>query len=219
VCIDCNGVPYNEYSVAYYRPFTDHQFEYYGWMGRPIYQRMYEPVRLTNHSFFHTLTCQETDYDNIYNNCNWEYTVREGKYLKFNFERGMVALSYLRSITDEKGYPMIPDDYTFLTAITAYITLRHMKRKMYTEAKRENITMAQSAQADWDKYVRMAVNKALSPQGIDEYENLKDQRLYLIPRRNAYQNFFGNLNRKEIKNTMHTESRNNAGRVFRRFPV
>lgn len=220
VCIDCNGMPYSEYEVAYYRPYYDLQYEYYGWRGKTVYREKYTPVRLTNHAFFNTIVCQEPDYQDLYQNCNLEYTVVAGKILRFNFEKGLVALAYLRTPTDENGLPMIPDDYSFLTAIQKYIAMKYMEREMYL-GKPGSERRAQMAKQDWAWYCKQASNKALMPQGIDEYENLKDQRLYLVPRRNVYQNFFGNLNKREVKNIMETRLRNNAysGTPGKRFPA
>ena len=209
VCIDCSGMPYNEYDVAYFRPYHDLQYEYYGWMGKPIYKKKYSPVRLTTHAFFNTLVCQEENFDDLYDNCNLEYSVVMGKILKFNFEKGLIALSYLRTPTDDYGIPLIPDDYSFLTAIQKYIGMKYLEREFYlgkTNAERRAII----AKQDWAWYCKQASNKSLIPQGVDEYENLKEQRAYIIPRRNVYQNFFGNLNKREIKNAMHTAHRNNA---------
>jgi hypothetical protein len=50
----------------------------------------------------------------------------------------------------------------------------------------------------------------LIPQGVDEMENLVNQMKYIIPRRNGFDNYFGNLNNREVKNLLHTRSRNNA---------
>lgn len=218
VCLDCQGMPYYDYDIAYYRPYFDLQYEYYGWMGKPSYQRMYEPVRLTNHAFFNTIVCKESNFEGLYDNTRWEYGISMGKVLRFNFEKGLVALSYLRTPTDKDGIPMIPDDYSFLTAIQKYIGMKYLEREFYT-GKKGSERRAQLAKQDWAWYCKQASNKAMMPQGIDEYENLKDQRLYFIPRRNVYQNFFGNLNQKEVKNVMHTRLRNNiyAGRYTSRL--
>ncbi len=220
VCIDSCGMPYDDYDVAYYRPYFDLQYEYYGWRGTTAYQRCYVPVRLSNHVFFNSLVCSQdgtdcgaTDIDGdvtgIYHTKTPEYTVIAGKVLRFNFEKGLIALAYNRNMQDENGLPMIPDNISFTTAIVSYIIMRQMKRELYTgrDGARGKLN---EANKDWNWYVKQASNKSLIPQGVDELENIKNQRNYIIPRRNVYQNYFGNLNNKEIKNILHTERRNNA---------
>ena len=218
VCLDCNGKPYNDYDVAYYRPYYDLQYDYNLWSGNATARRCYVPVRLTTHSFFNSLVCSEDGTDcgykdaewsnGIYNKATPEYNIIDNSILRFNFEKGIVAVSYLRNKLDERGLPMIPDDISYITAITAYITYKQMNREFYA-GKEGSQTRVQKAELDWHWYAKQASNKALIPQGIDEMQNLVDQRTYLIPRRNVYHNYFGNLNNREVKNILHTEVRNN----------
>jgi hypothetical protein len=214
VCLDSCGTPYNDYSVAYYRPYYDLQYEYNLWRETSTYQRCYEPVRLTNHSFFNSIVCSENGGDcgntsALYHNTQYEYTIIEGKILRFNFESGLIALAYLRNPLDSEGLPMIPDDISFTNAIVAYIILKIMKREFYS-GKEGSSNKMQVAEQDWQWYCKQASNKSLIPKGIDELQNLVEQTNYLIPRRNSYHNYFGNLNNREVKNILHTELRNNA---------
>ena len=191
VCLDCNGMPYNDYSVAYYRPYYDLQYEYNLWRGNLTYHRCYVPVRLTNHSFFNSLVCTEDGADcgisgewsnGLYNKSSYEYNVIEDKVLRFNFEKGLIALAYLRNMQDEKGLPMIPDNISFTTAITTYIMYKQMSREFYTGREGSQSKMLKS-EADWQWYCKQASNSAFIPQGVDELENIKEQRNYIIPRR------------------------------------
>ena len=59
-------------------------------------------------------------------------------------------------------------------------------------------------------YVKQAANEGMMPKGVDEMQNLVDQSVYLIPRRSVYDNFFGNLARRESKNILDTYRRNNS---------
>jgi hypothetical protein len=205
IALDENGMPVNAYDIAYYRPYFDLQYEYSLWRSNSTFQRCYSPVRLTNHSFFNSIVCSEDDTDcgitggELYHNTQNEYTIIDGKVLRFNFPSGLVAISYLRNRLDENGAPMIPDDISFTSAIIAYIMMRHFKREFYLG--REGASQkVQLSQQDWNWYVKQASTKSLIPNGIDELQNLVEQRNYLIPRRNAYANYFGNLNNREIKN-------------------
>lgn len=211
ICLDAAGTPLSDYDVAYYRPYYDLQYEYNFWRNTNAYQRCYQPVRLTNHSFFNSLVCSENGTDcnglsAIYHNEQYEYNVIEGKILRFNFETGLIALAYVRNMLDADGLPMIPDDISFTNAITSYITLKYMKREFYSNKQGSSQKVA-LAQQDWVWYCKQASNKSLIPKGEDEMQNLVEQTTYLIPRRNSYSNYFGNLNNRETKTLLHTNNR------------
>jgi hypothetical protein len=203
VMIDCNGVPYTDYELAYYRPYNDLSYTYFDWSNNAMYKRCYVPVRLAEASFFNSVVCSEngTDcgVDDLYYRHRYEYKIIRGNILKLNFEKGLIALSYLRPIIDAAGRPMIPDTYSATTAITKYITLKLMERLFYLGKEGSNLKV-QKAEIDWNKYVKMAKSEGMMPQTIDEYENLLDQKEYLIPRRNVYENYFSNLGVREIPN-------------------
>lgn len=211
VCLDCNGMPYYDYDIAYYRPYHDLQYEYNLWRENVILKRCYVPVRLSNNSFFNSLVCSQDDHDcgydikwsaGPYTQSTYEYTIIEDKVLRFNFEKGIIALAYNRNMQDKDGVPMIPDYISFTTAITGYIMWQMMKREFYT-GREGSKTKVVYAEDQWQWYCKQASNKSLIPQGVDELENLKEQRNYILPRRNVYQNYFGNLNNREVKNILH----------------
>lgn len=211
VALDCNGMPIDAYDVAYYRPYFDLQYEYSLFLKSPIFKTKYSPVRLSTNSFFGSLVCTPNgDFDDLYKSSKYEYTIVNGQILKFSFEKGYVAIAYLRTPTDNNGLPLIPDDYSFITAIYKYITMKLVESEFYSGEQGAG-QRYQIAVREWQWYVKQAKTKSLIPQTIDEYENLKNQMLYLIPRRNVYNNWFGNLNSREIKNILETTNRNNYG--------
>lgn len=206
VCIDCNGQPYDETTVAYYRPYYDMKYEYEAWTHLESYNTCYVPVRLSNHHFFNTLVCSENGTDcgssgGLYHTEKLEYNIIMGKVLRFNFEKGLIAIAYERNPHDTEGLPLIPDHISYTTAIISYITLKYAKREFMG-----GITGAKGrldhAQKDWTWYVKQASNSSLIPNGVDEMENLVNQQRRLIPRRNLYNNYFGNSNNRETKNIL-----------------
>jgi len=206
VCIDCEGKPYDETRVAYYRPYYDLKYEYQAWMAMDSYERCYEPVRLSNHHFFNTLVCSENGTDcgidgELYHTKKWEYNIIMGKVLRFNFEKGLIAIAYERNPHDEDGLPLIPDDISYTTAIISYIQMKYAKRE-FMAAKQGAEGRYRVALDDWTWYVKQASNKSLIPNGVDEMEDLVNQQKRLIPRRNLYDNYFGNANNREIKNIL-----------------
>lgn len=200
VPLDCNGTPLSDYDLAYYRPYFDLQYEYNGWTDSNYYQQDYVPMRLANHSFFNSLVCPEDEniyaQDNTYDGGLSEYTISDNM-LKTSFKEGSVAIAYYRQKLDPiTGYPMIPEDVSFTTAITKYITMMYMSRMWYMGREGYSDKM-QKAEADWQWYCKQASNKAFTLHGVDEHQNLLEQRNHLIPKINRYYGFFGNLGRAE----------------------
>lgn len=211
VQIDCKGMPINDYDLAYYRPFFDLQYEYFEWCNSNYYHNNYTPVRLADHSFFDSVVCQEND-DNVnglYSNTEDEYTViNEGKALRFSFKEGSVAISYTRQQIDSTtGYPLIPDQFSYVTAVTKYSTLRIMERFWYMGREGYG-DKVRKAEADWQWYCKQAGNRAMMPNGVDQLQNILDQRNYLLPRLHRYYGFFGNLGRMEKRKYNDPDSRN-----------
>ncbi len=205
VLMDCNGIPWDDTEIAYYRPYYDVKYEFDLWRNNKYYERCYEPVRLTNHSFFNTLVCSENGSDcGIYHNTQYEYNVIMGKILRFNFEKGVIAIAYERNPTDENGLPCIPDSISYTTAIISYITMKYTKRE-FLAGKQGAQSRMQLAQSDWTWYVKQASTNSLIPKGVDEMENLVNQHNRLIPRRNLYDNYFGNASNREVKNILNSK--------------
>lgn len=192
VLLDCQGKPLQDVEIGYYRPYFDLQYEYYGWNSSKLYATKYTPVRLSNHTFFNSIVCAEDE--KIYNSCEDEYTISEDR-LKFSFKEGSIMLAYHRQRVDpETGYPMIPDDYSVITAITMYITMKYMSRLWYMGREGYG-DKVQKAEADWQWYCKQAGNNIMIPYGIDEHQNIMEGRLQMLPKLNSYYGFFGKLGR------------------------
>jgi len=207
VRLDCDGVPIDAYELAYYRPYFDLVYEYQGWCNTSLYETCFIPIRLSNHSFFNSIVCTENDTEGLYNNVGDEYTIVEGKFIRTSFKEGMIAISYLRQKLDDNGYPMIPDNYSYITAITKYITYKLMERHFYSHRKGSE-TRLQKSEYDWHWYCKQAVNESMMPKGVDEFQNLMEQRQYLLPRLNRYYGFFGKLGKQEERNFNDPNQRN-----------
>lgn len=171
------------------------------WTSSKYYRNNYTPVRLNSHTFFNTLVCKEKDRT-LYDSCSNEYTIIGDvhKKLRFNFIEGDIAISYLKNSVDkETGYPLIPENISYITAITYYIKWK--LAEMYDWAGREGwSTKAEKAEERWLKYCKQAKNSEKMPKTLDEYQNLLEQSHYLIPDHRKYYGFFGNLNKREDRN-------------------
>jgi len=196
VLVDCQGTIIGDQEVAYYRPYFDLQYEYLGWAQSKACNESFTPVRLANHSFFNSLVCKTEETEGVYRGGRDEYTI-VGDQLRFNFAEGFIALAYIRQRIDvTTGYPMIPDDESAKAAITYYLGWKMKENEAWNH--REGASqLADRAEMRWLKYIKQFKNKAKMPWGIDEYQNLADQGNYLIPRRNRYYGFFGNLGTSE----------------------
>lgn len=181
--------------------FLDLDWTYTIWTTSDYYRKNYTPVRLATGNFFKSLVCKEKD-KSLYQTCSDEYTIigDTEKKLRYNFIEGEVAISYLKNSVDkETGYPLIPDQISYTTAIVYY--LKWKIAEMHDWAGREGwVSKAEKAEQRWGKYAKQAKNYMKMPKTLDQYQNLLEQSHYLIPNHKRYYGFFGNLNKSEVRN-------------------
>lgn len=186
-----NRIANLDYANYFYTPTP-----YNMWCSCDTYRNRFTPIRLSTHSFFDNLVCQEENSNKIYDNCKDEYTLFDNV-LKLSFEEGLIAVAYNKQILDnETGYPLIPDTYSYTTAVTKYITYKISEREFYN-GRQGSSNRLQKAEQDWHWYCKQAGNELFIPNGIDEYQNLLEQRQYLLPKQNHYYGFFGKFNEPE----------------------
>ena len=200
--LDCNGKPLFEDDCPSYIPYFDMQWQYIPWTSTSYYKEKYTPVRLANHTFFNTLVCKEKNNSPYSNECiEDEYTIvgEVDKKLRFSFEEGYIALAYIKTAMDkETGYPLVPDNISYVTAITYYIKWKIAE--MHDWNGREGWSVkADKAEQKWSKYARQGKNFMKMPKSIDDFQDLLEQSHYLIPRHKRYYGFFGNLGRSEYR--------------------
>lgn len=196
VWLDCNGSPIVAYDIAYYRPFFDLRMDFNGWSNTAIYRDNFTPVRLTTNSFFNSIVLPE-DNTHLYKPSTDEYTIIQGSVVRTSFKDGQVALAYHRQVRDkETGYPMIPDNISYKTAIVKYITMKTFEKEFYAGREGAQGKMVKAEQ-DWHWYCLQAGNAEKMPNGIDEHQNMLDQRKRLVLNNNKYYGFFGNLSKPE----------------------
>lgn len=170
------------------------------WTSSDEYKRNYTPVRLAAGTFFNSIVCKEKD-TSLYLTCSDEYTIvgELDKRLRYNFIEGQVAVSYLRNTVDDSGYPLIPDNISYITAIVYYIKWKIAE--WYDWSGREGwASKAEKAEDRWIKYCRQSKNFMKMPKTLDQYQNLLEQTHYLIPNHKRYYEYFGNLNKNQTRN-------------------
>ncbi len=194
---DCNGFIIEDNEIVDYKPQFDLKFEYQYWKNSDYYKRNYSPVRLSNHSLFNSIVCKEKIDECL--ECTDEYTIvgTTEKRLRFSFQDGQIAMAYLKNAIDETtGYPLVPDEVSYITAITYYIQWKIAQ--MFDWSGREGFArISQDKERLWLKYARQSKNKAKMPKSIDDFQDLLEQTHYLIPNHKKYYGYFGNLGKSQ----------------------
>lgn len=133
-----------------------------------------------------------TENGTVFTN-NYTYTITGG-YLKSNTRSGYIMLSYQAIPVDEDGYPMVPNDESFLEALYWYINMK----LSYPEWKAGRIRDAvyYDAKSSWNYYRKQAYGNAMMPDEA-QLESIKNVWLRLIPEINANKNFFSTLGQQE----------------------
>ena len=181
-------------TTSVYSPyFTIDQYAYGPWTDSKYYGSCYTPVRLKDHTFFASVVCKEVDQA-IYDGCRDEYSIND-PYIVLSFKEGQIAISYTKQKLDDNGYPLIPDNYSYREAITRYVRYKVSLMK-FDSREQGSLTYLQKAESDWHWYCQQAKNTAKMPT-IDDYQDLLEQRSYLLPHVHHYYGFFGRLNEPE----------------------
>lgn len=196
VQLDCQGNLVDPINVAYFRPYWNVAWGYTNFISSNLYQKQFSPVRLANNTFFKSIVCKEK-YDTpcLSGNCNETYTIvgTIEKKLRFSFQEGLIALSYIKTATDpETSLPLIPDNISYITAIVYYIKWKIQEFRAFNN-RDGAIGLVQNFERLWLKYAKQAKNYAKMPKTLDDYQDLLEQSHYLVPRKDRYYGFFGNM--------------------------
>jgi len=162
--------------------------------GLPIYWNIN-----TNRHNFECSGCKIPDYQyNTHSDCNPNTFYINNNYLIFNLPNADISkkieLTYLGILTDEEGYPMVPDDIYYIKALTAYIT--YMLDKQEWRKGKIPDKVYNDSERDWLFYVNSARGSANMPN-IAQLENLKNTLRRLLPIPNDYKSGFRRFNKTE----------------------
>lgn len=175
-----------ELFLQYYKPNTFRATAYY-------YDN-YRPLPKASGPFTTPYTNECANCTDISPTCNQEYAL-DWPYMRTSFKTGNVCLAYVSTALDERGYPMIPDEVSYIEAIKRYITYKVKYSEFLQGHLPAQIYM--KLEDDWHWYCQQARNKANMPKTIDELEGLRKQHIRLLPKVNRYEKFFGHLQRPE----------------------
>jgi len=116
-------------------------------------------------------------------------------YIKANVETGYIMLAYQAVPTDGEGYPLIPDEASFLEAIYWYINMK----LLYPEWKGGHVRDAvyYDARRSWNYYSKQAYGNALMTNK-DQMESIKNTWLRLVPEINEHNSAFSTMGESQL---------------------
>lgn len=111
---------------------------------------------------------------------DYAYTYRmNDSSIETSFETGYVELTYLSYVTDEHGFPMIPDNISFIDAVKSFVIERLDYKAWRKGAIADKVWIQSKKDRDW--YIAQADSKASIPS-ISRMESLKNQLLRTNPK-------------------------------------
>lgn len=119
-----------------------------------------------------------------------------GGFIKTNVASGYLMVAYQAIPTDNEGYPMIPDHQSFMEAIYWYITMKllypewaggRVRDAVYADAKRS-----------WNFYCKQAYGVAMTPNGADQLETIKNTWHRLVEEFNEHDTFFSTMGQEQV---------------------
>lgn len=125
---------------------------------------------------------------------DYTYLITPG-YIKTNQQTGYIMLAYQAIPTDNNGYPLIPDDASFMEALYWYIVMKLSYPKWKQGTIRDEVYY--DARRSWNFYCKQAYGNALMPNK-DQLESIKNTWLRLVPEINEHSTGFSTLGERQI---------------------
>lgn len=170
----------------------------------------YYPVRYATGSFDSkrgiTTVIDDTDPNNIIYGTKQEspnetgfsgdlvYTINSN-YIKLNVPEGYLMLAYTSIPLDSDGYPLVPDDISFLDALYWYVTMKLLYPKWAEGRIRDAVYY--DARSSWNFYRKQAYGNALMPNS-DQLTAIKNTWNRLVPELNEENTFFSTLGQEQL---------------------
>lgn len=137
------------------------------------------------HNYWSQLACSEVTYD-INKDC-----------LTLSVPTGTVKIAYLAIPTDEEGFPLIPDNVSYIEALTAYLTMKidylNWRKNPDSNGYR---ALYEDSDKKWCWYVGQAKGAA-KMLSVDQMETLRNSTVRLLRKSSHHSSFFTNLGNKE----------------------
>jgi hypothetical protein len=117
-------------------------------------------------------------------------------YIKMNVESGYIMLAYQAIPTDVKGYPLIPDDASYMEAIYWYIVMKLYYPQWVSGTIRDAVYY--DARRSWSYFCKQAYGQALMPN-TDQLEMIKNSWVRLVPEIKEHASGFSSLGGEQRK--------------------
>jgi hypothetical protein len=135
---------------------------------------------------------------------DYTYLIKPG-YIQTNSKTGYIMMSYQAIPTDEDGYPLIPDDISFIEAIYWYISFIEAiywyitMKLLYSEWRSGRVRDAvyYDARRSWNYYSKQAYGNALMPNR-DQLESIKNTWVRLVPNMTEWSSSFSTLGERQV---------------------
>lgn len=134
---------------------------------------------------------------------DYQYKI-DDDYIYTNFETGFIELSYKAFVTDDHGFPKIPDDQKYIEAIKWSIIEQLDYKKWRVGEITDKVYTKSEQNRDW--YIAAARNKANIPS-MQKMESLKNMFLRSIQKTDEYATYFKYSNIPEKRYTWNNKTR------------
>ena len=130
-----------------------------------------------------------------------EYFIKPG-WIVTNVNKGYIKLIYKTILTDERGYPLIPDLVSYQEALYWYVLMKlsfakWMKGTLGGKGVNAGQNMYTFIHQQWNFYRNQAYAEAMMPT-TDDMRNIKNQWNKLIPDWEEDKHFFSTIGKEEI---------------------
>jgi len=123
------------------------------------------------------------------------YVITPGGWIKTNQETGYLMVAYQAIPLDTDGYPLVPDDQSFLEALYWYINVKVMYPDWVAGRIRDAVYY--DARRSWNYYCKQAYGNAMMP-AADQLESFKNSWLRLVPEIRQHKDFFSTLGEEQV---------------------
>lgn len=123
-----------------------------------------------------------------------KYSIKPG-YINTNIGSGYLKLVYDAVPVDEDGFPLIPDNISYVEAVYWHVVMK-LKYPEYLSGKIDR-ERYYDIRRSWNFYCKQAYGDAMMPN-MDEMESIKNQWNRLVPELNSHSNYYNDTDEPQI---------------------
>lgn len=140
------------------------------------------------HSNLHSNDCPDKTCESEYS-----YSINNG-YIYTSFSEGFIQIAYQGIVTDEDGFPMIPDNVKFKEALKYYILLQYAEPAYFRKEVPRDIYNDIKQNYAW--YIG-AANNSFNMPSMDQMQSLTNGLVRLFQGMDHHSEGWKNFNKKE----------------------